>query len=67
MNTGEIINLFCSADELESDESKPCHRCQFELLAKDRFCRRCGSRQFEFVTRNSSQQTTTNSMSAVQT
>ncbi|MBL8189423.1 MAG: hypothetical protein JNK38_15545 [Acidobacteria bacterium] len=64
MNTGEIINLFRHADEPETDGCKPCHRCQFELHAKDKFCRRCGSRQFEFVTRNPSRRTITKQLTA---
>lgn len=53
MNTGEIINLFCQTEEHECDGCKPCRRCQFELKAADKFCRRCGWRQFDFVTGNS--------------
>lgn len=52
MNTGEIINLFCQTDSQECAECKPCRRCQFELKAKDKYCRRCGWRQFDFVTGN---------------
>ncbi len=51
MNTGEIINLFCQTEEYGSGDCKPCRRCQFELKADDKFCRRCGWRQFDFVTR----------------
>lgn len=53
MNTGEIINLFCQTEEHGSGACKPCRRCQYELKAADKFCRRCGWRQFDFVTRNS--------------
>lgn len=59
MNTGEIINLFCQADAPECEGCKPCRRCQFELLVNDKFCRRCGSRQFEFETRNPTHRTIT--------
>ncbi len=52
MNTGEIINLFCQTEESECNDCKPCRRCQFELKAPDKYCRRCGWRQFDFVTGN---------------
>jgi rRNA maturation endonuclease Nob1 len=65
MDTGELINLFRSADEPETEECKPCRQCMFELRAKDKFCRRCGSRQFEFVNRKVPQQTSARRPSVV--
>jgi len=63
MNTAEIINLFCqsetSADGSGCSDCKPCRRCEFELKARDRFCRRCGWRQFDFVSTNTSRLETT--------
>ena len=52
MNTGEIINLFCQYEKDDCTDCKPCRRCQFELKALDKYCRRCGWRQFDFVTSN---------------